>query len=347
MVLSGTSYKAIDALRGISALLIIFHHLLPMAGYQYNWDFGNTIVLFFFVLSGFHLTLGWKDKIEKPGACRKFLIKRCSKIFPIQWGVLALYLILGINIVSWWAVPFHFLLIQSIVPFWEINFSLYTPSWFLSAIFICYLFTPFLLKKAIRDSRKFILVWISVVLLFHLMLLFKPNEMGTRWLVYINPASRLLDFSMGVVLALYWQRIKDVYKMNSIWNGTFLEVIAIGGILVWMSNVYCISLNDYKVLRYPFVCFLIIAFSLQKGMVSRIFSNRFLSWLGSISFSVYMLHGFAIFLVSRYMCASGFCAVVGVVGVTLLFSHIASFYILPKSVALFESILEKLWVSKR
>lgn len=51
----------IDSIRGIFALLIVWHHYHPI---HYHYNFGDTIVLFFFILSGFHIAITWKDKIH-------------------------------------------------------------------------------------------------------------------------------------------------------------------------------------------------------------------------------------------------------------------------------------------
>ena len=88
-------YQSIDAFRGIFALMIVWHHLPEDLNQGYAYDFGFVIVMFFFVLSGFHIARSWKDKIK--GHAKDFLIKRCTKVFPIQWLTLALFLVFGIN----------------------------------------------------------------------------------------------------------------------------------------------------------------------------------------------------------------------------------------------------------
>lgn len=58
-------FYALNGWRFIFSLLIVLHHMpkewKPRIA---DWDFGNTIVLFFFILSGFLLTVGYKDKIQ-------------------------------------------------------------------------------------------------------------------------------------------------------------------------------------------------------------------------------------------------------------------------------------------
>ena len=157
--------RPLDSLRGICVLLIVWHHFPHQEmGITYTYDFGNTIVLFFFVLSGYGISLTWKNKIES--SFKKFYIKLFAKIFPIQWLTVCLFVLFGINVVSLWAIPFHLTLTQSAMVQWQINFSLNTPSWFLSSLFFCYLCTPFLLKQVTKHTKRFVCFQICIIACF-------------------------------------------------------------------------------------------------------------------------------------------------------------------------------------
>lgn len=292
-------YRSIDAIRGIFALLIVWHHLCPIMGISYHMDFGNTIVLFFFVLSGFHITITWKDKIQDH--CKDFIIKRCSKIFPIQWLMTLLFVVCGINIVSIWAVPFHLTLTQSLIPSWEINFTVNTPSWFLSSLFVCYLITPFILNAVNRNKIFFELVLIFCIACFTIFIYILPNTIGRRWLVYINPFARLIDFSVGVLLGIIWSAfsnfVMNISRKTAIF--TLFELVALCGFIVVVSFKPIIALNNYPVIRYPLILLIISTFTLSYGIISKLFSNKLLSWLGGISISVYMTHGFILHYVNK------------------------------------------------
>ena len=76
-------FNAINGWRFIFSLLIIWHHM-PIWRPE-NANFGNTIVTFFFVLSGFLLTLSYRDALlNKSISAKDFIIKRCATIFPLQ-----------------------------------------------------------------------------------------------------------------------------------------------------------------------------------------------------------------------------------------------------------------------
>ena len=142
-------FNNITAIKGIFALVILTHHYKPLADIL-QMD-ASGLMACFFALSGFGLTLGYKDRLLNGGCNSKiFFINRASKLFPLQWLVLFLLYILSLfgiaNIVSYWAFPFQMTLTQSFIPLWEINYTLNVPSWFISDLLFFYLAYPFLLK---------------------------------------------------------------------------------------------------------------------------------------------------------------------------------------------------------
>lgn len=295
MSIDKNNVRATDSLRGIFALLIVWHHFAPLSNIPYSFDFGNTIVLFFFVLSGYGISLSWKNRIA--GSERTFLANRFSKIFPIQWLTVILFVLFGINVVSYWAIPFHLTLTQSIVPFWQINFSLNVPSWFLSSLFFCYLCTPFLLKYANKHRQNFVKLYICTMIAFVLFTCVVSDYLGLRWLAYLNPGVRLLDYSLGIILGLFFLKGEKVSLMIEKYSChkfiyTVIEVLLIVSLFAFMICKPLIELNNYAVIRYPIIAGVIVLFSISKGFVSSLLKNRVLHWLGGISMSIYMVHGF-------------------------------------------------------
>ena len=86
-------YHELDSLRGIASLTVFFSHFvlcnvvtgplyvkLRMSPLHLFWD-GESAVLFFFVLSGFVLSLPYLNK-EKPLELLSFYLKRIFRIYP-------------------------------------------------------------------------------------------------------------------------------------------------------------------------------------------------------------------------------------------------------------------------
>lgn len=96
--------KSLISLRGIFILFIFLHHAGVYAGG------GSMAVAFFFVLSGFSMTLGYKDRVLKPEfSYKQYIARRCIKFYPLHWITLIAdipYVLMGV--LNWWLIPLFF-----------------------------------------------------------------------------------------------------------------------------------------------------------------------------------------------------------------------------------------------
>ena len=106
-----------------------------------------------------------------------------------------------------------------------------------------------------------------------------------------------------------------------------------------------------KVYRYSCyywvpVAMVLLAFSLRKGILSRILSNRFLVTGGEISYSFYLIHLFVLLSYAEWQKASGF-SIAWYISVPILFGFIVALSLL--SYRYFEKPMNKrvkLWLNK-
>lgn len=195
---------ALDSLRFLFMLVIFFHHygLYPHGG--------GFAVSFFFVLSGFSLTIGYRDRVLQPGFnYLSYITKRLVKFYPLHWLVLFYLTIrMGFHSEYFWSKFFtNFFLVQSFIPEKEYYFSFNSPSWYLcNTIFYSMLF-PFLLKGiySLKIVSKIAFATLIVTLYF-ILLIFVPKEYYHAFL-YINPLGRLIDFIIGIFIALIFLKI--------------------------------------------------------------------------------------------------------------------------------------------
>lgn len=323
-------FYALNGWRFIFALMIVWYHALIAK--PLNADLGNPIVTFFFVLSGFLLTLSYRDKLlDGRVSSRDFIIKRSVTIFPLQWLFTILFVICSINVVTYWAIPFHLTLTQSLIPLWEVNFTLNTPAWFLSSIFVCYLLTPVIFIFT-RNRNIYLLLFVAAVVIWHTFLHFLPGDIGRRWLCYINPLPRLQDYGAGILLALYWNNIQIIFKkyIHNKFSYTILE--AIGTFLI------CMALFRFPMLGLEgrlgvgsvvldcFVCLFIASYSMGDGIISKVLSKPVFSKLGKISIVIFMSHGFVLHYAEPLFNVSVGLYITVVVSVTVLLSYIIERY---------------------
>src|SRR5438309_7314404 len=112
-------FPALEGLRGIAALLVVFHH--SRTHRLWGWLEGWNGVTLFFVLSGFLITTLALREEDALGALRwrAFFVRRAFRIVPVYVASLGLYvaamLLLGIgaahravflHAVPWYLSPF-------------------------------------------------------------------------------------------------------------------------------------------------------------------------------------------------------------------------------------------------
>lgn len=301
---------SLQSIRFILAILIFFHHYLGIP------PFGPYPVAFFFVLSGFLVSLGYAEKVTGESfSYRKFIIKRFARIYPLNLIGLILWLIFpiaigiyvgeikGINCV----LILDLLLVQSWWPESFVFFSGNIPCWFLSDIVFCYSVFPFLIKFAKNHNH---LIWFtSIMFVYFLVVNFVPNEYDYN-IIYINPLLRIFDFVVGIELYFFYNRINDSRSCkNSLQQKTILELSSI------ILTISFMLLYPYTPPRYSYVSlfwvpsvFTILIFSLHSnygGVLSKILEKKCLCYFGKLSFPFYVFHLVSITWVDYLMSKIG------------------------------------------
>ena len=331
--------KSLQSIRFIFALMIFVHHFCQPQIVQ----FGTFPVTFFLVLSGFMLTMGYSERILKGEITSLgFIRKRIIRIFPLNWVTLILALFVPID----WNMNLHYyivrvvnaLLLQSWVPLSSIYFSGNAVAWFLSDIFFFYLVFPFVLK--ILSSKYNHLVMAALLLIYMVLIQVIPDSWSHPF-IYISPIFRIVDFCLGIYLYLLWKS----FPHNSKYSFCFNSVIEL---LACLISVFFVLVYPFIAVRYSLASLywipsviLILAFIKSEsgggGMLSRLLSCRYLTYLGSLSFAFYMFHLIVIhwnrdisngtYFENGTILGSILC-----VAVTLILSHAYSFYLEPKIV---------------
>jgi peptidoglycan/LPS O-acetylase OafA/YrhL len=92
------SFATLQASRAVAALLVVLFHnsqsIFALPKYWHEkpfgnvFDFGDSGVFFFFVLSGFIIFYAHCDELNRPGRLTVYLWKRFRRIYPIYWIIL-------------------------------------------------------------------------------------------------------------------------------------------------------------------------------------------------------------------------------------------------------------------
>jgi len=301
-------------MRGVAALLVAFFHLrygvmgIPFFdAYIFSFRFGNRGYLwvdFFFILSGFILayrygetcrTLSWRSY-------GRFVWQRCARIWPLHFvtmgfAIVYLYLKFGGGYLTRASILTNFFLAHS----WGYYFAppLNFPSWSLSCEWGAYLLLPLYLLIVYRLRRS--LAHVLLVGGLFGFLVWYANRFGAGTLDELREhwglGRCLIEVAVGVSLFRLhaslraWMDSRRVIDTRRLGKGFDLlsAVIfcAIFGVFTWtQSDLWFV----------PLAGALILALSLADGPFSFLLQQRAMVFLGEISFSIYMLHGFVLWI---------------------------------------------------
>jgi len=334
--------KPLTSLRFFFALFVFFSHL-PFLGLHTPFlkylqgkvlSEGYLGVSFFFILSGFILSYSYKLRILSKEVNKKsFIIARIARIYPLHLFTLALAIPLAIpelfrNFFIWGGkFFFNAFLLQSFIPIQSVFFSFNAPAWSISDEMFFYLLFP-LLVPLLFNYRKAVVMAISLVCLIPI-LVFIVDKAYYHSLFYINPFFRVADFLVGILLYEVYE--KGWFKVNK--RATCLEL---GSVIIFSCFLY-LHFNISQVFRYSSyywlpMSILIYVFAFQKGVISRILSNRIFVLLGEISFGFYLFHYLVMEYISVYFpwikaSLNDYVLILFVFIFTLVVSYLSFFYI--------------------
>lgn len=293
-------FVVLDSFRGLCALCVVMFHTYVVQSIAELEFFKNSFVLveFFFVLSGFVLFHTYAQRLNDSTDLKNFFISRTARIFPLHLTMLGVYLVLELGrklaenkgfsfnepAFSGATGPHELLPNALLLQSWlnnTITGSFNYPSWSISIEYYLYLVFGALALLARNNKIKIFAVisLASFVTLWH----------GESWLkleIFRGTSS----FFAGACLYLVYNKIKD---MN--FHGVDFNLLEIA--LVLGTYRLIVSSIDHKgVYATALFCVLILAFSFERGVISRLLSHRVFLWLGSLSFSIYLTHAAILFV---------------------------------------------------
>lgn len=304
--------KPLTSLRFIFALFVFLRHIgfifnnNPVLNKLNNYIFneGYLGVSFFFILSGFILSLNYKTKIiSQKITFKDFWIARIAKIFPMHWVALLIAVPLIVyfrfNLTLFYTFIAHFFLLQSFYPSYNLYFSYNLVSWSLSTEMFFYFIFPFIILynhkfKSAPYVNLILLLLIPIGIYFTYG---KINDSLFYGLFYINPLFRIVDFLIGILLFNLYNKYKNLLTTSKL-IGTLAEVAAIVVFIAFfVFHPYILQGYRYSCYYWLPMSVIIFVFTYQAGFFSKILSNRLFVLAGKISFSFYLFH----LLVIRYV----------------------------------------------
>ncbi|HEF4739401.1 acyltransferase family protein [Burkholderia cenocepacia] len=362
----GMRYPALDAMRGIAALTVMISHILQNVRQSpYGWFvqdvidrlpmgpvvWGTAPVMFFFVLSGFVLSVSPDAHVREriPG----FWAKRITRIW-IPYFV-ALVAFAGLNSITSsfdggqyalarnnFRAPFEWsdFLKNVALIFFDFPNHFLGVSWTLVHEMRISLLFPILLV-ILWDRSWFVTLFSALALFYggHLMLdraNGSPYDLSMYNTIYISGM-----FVFGILAARYRAEIASAMAGWSRSVRIFAISIAVS---LYLGGVWDLrfSLLPWYPIGVVFGCFALICLGFTSSGSNWIVHSRAAQWLGRVSYSLYLWHPAVLMVCFRCMSASNplIVSIVGTV-VAMAISELSFRFIEKPSMQLGQ------WVSKR
>lgn len=319
-----THLKNLDALRFWAAFFVILSHLVGYLQFPYglgsfiikkiislNRNGGLAGVSFFFVLSGFLITYLMFLEIEKTGTFRVlfFYARRFLRIWPLYFLVL---------FIGFFAYPFVIFHLENRVFEEHARFLFYAtflanfdniywgfPStgilgvqWSVAIEEQFYLFWP-LLFIFLKKRQFFPWIAAGLIALSNLAYALNFNSQGFR---QFHTICALNDLAVGALMAYFF-----LYKPDQV-SHFFAKVsrgktllIYMGGFLMiyFMKDLIAVSILGYftRLLPACFFAFVILEQILSPHSLFKVGAKPFFTWLGQLSYGLYLFHMVAISIV--------------------------------------------------
>lgn len=295
-------YHALDALRGIFAVLIVLYHM-----YDYNFLVDNffinkslIFVDYFFVLSGFVIMHNYKNRISSIVEFKKFIINRFWRLYPLHLFCICVLFILELTKYILYSKgilqfpPFatntiekligQLFLINSagIIVGENLTGQWNYPSWSISGEYIAYILFAILLLI----FRKYIIytgfILIGIILFFLVSNFANINIISTTEFGFIRA---IYGFFIGVLIYCYISNSKVTIGK---YLATFLQISVT--ILIIIMMYFWDFTKNYSAF-FPILFSLgILGFTREDTFFSKPLLKKSMQILGERSYSIYMIH---------------------------------------------------------
>ena len=291
--LSTIRVNSIHYLRGLAAMIVVFHHsLIQVNAYlevSPRTDLGSFGVDLFFIISGFVIWVATRRSTE---SVSRFLYKRLIRVVPLYW------LMTCILALSFWTEPeafrttslqmTHFVKSLLFVPHYNLGhpgeiWPLLIPGWTLNyEMFFYMVFGILLLFFRSRVLLMLTLIFLALVLAGFLT---SPSNA----LLKIYTSDYLLEFWLGVVLANLY--LLGKFRKDSLWMGLVIMFAAV--ILASLSEAYRMQVANPGIF-WGFPAALLVAGALIAEESGNFVKYRILFLLGDASYAIYLTHLFTL-----------------------------------------------------
>ena len=289
--------KYIDSLTGVRGIFILFivlsHNLprsplvqsIPMVPFVtiFGGHIGNSM---FFMLSGYLMALAYKNRIQSGSlAFRDFLTRRLQKLYPmyiITNIIMFLYQLaeFGPSAISLRRIAFTILLQAGCGLHNE--FPYHGPTWFVTAVFVCYIVYYFLTYHAKNTTQYHCFIVLGLIIGYalntmELTLPYCSNENGRAF----------MNFFIGCLLfEILPQLSQDIRK--------WLQPVGFASLLaaLYLMKTYGVDIisGSLQVALAFFLNPIVLLLATGNGICAKFLASKPVVALGTVSVAIYFWH---------------------------------------------------------
>ncbi len=308
---NSTYFPSLNGIRAICALMVIkVHANWEIPGGLQLFEWGSLGVDMFFVISGFLIVTLLLRERDRNGHMdlRQFYIRRTLRIFPIYYLVVGTLLLLAVATYrhsphTWnlykWSFPVFFLYLQDLVP---ISIGIMFHTWSLSMEEQFYLVWPAVEKFF---ARAFIVPTLLLLIAFWqlsnfgfftdlLRSIYGPDgELRPIFLITFTP------ILLGVLAAHAMHEPKSGIMLTRWLMNRWIPPLLLA--LAMLACQHTSHLQGATRLEvHVLFCALLLAMVINpSGIFSRTLQSRPMSYLGKISYGIYLYHAFILLAIAR------------------------------------------------
>ena len=296
--------------KGIAAIIIMLHHIsfrvsnLPVY-VKPIWYIAFPIVGFFFFMSGYGLTCGL---LQKKNYLQGFLSKRLLNII-VPYVIVAITWI-GLEII--WGgghTP-----VRAIAEAFTIRYI--QPLWFIWVIIAVYIVFYAVFNHTEINVGAY---WFAVITIAYILIS-----------AFVNPRDEMYASIIGMPLGILWAMYER--KIDSYFEIGFLrkEIVAIVAFVILFIGRLTLSVVGFDNQLFQSVLRNIITIAFIVPLIELLkkvkIQKRFLIWLGTISYEIYIIHPFILYFFEKETTegkqVGNLEIVLWTIGLTLLLSSV-------------------------
>ncbi|QLH67407.1 acyltransferase family protein [Aeromonas veronii] len=304
--------NSIDYLRGLMAISILLYHFS-------SWTIGvpqsETIlgrlgiygVSIFYIVSGMSMYISYKNTSWTLKSITSFFIRRFARLAPVYW--IAMFLLIWLTATSSPAsAPFFQFELSRVIYNATLTFGIFEPTtylvtggWSIGNEVAFYLLFPLLM---ITIKNKYLFATMNVVILYFYIhysffTLDSGATLGDEWFKYIHPLNQALLFSGGMSIAYF--SMTHSSSITNKWNVILAAICVIIFTLLPGSGNQISIVTEWNRVFFTIVIFAISYFVFNVNAKGNSISERFLKFLGDISYPIYLLHGVVFDIAHKYI----------------------------------------------